>query len=252
MNLFTQAVTFTDPGPTSTTPTPITVYDIPSSIPLPSSLQELVTPDHNNSYWRSVELTAVKRMTNKWSMTASFLGTWANTPNNYTTAGAVGGSGTGVIPYYPTYAYYNEARTYNSNFRVFGTYQAKWGVIISPIFRFQLGPQLAREVVVTGLRIGTITVPVDPVGSYRQENLAIFDTRIEKQFTFKDRYKIGVFFDAFNINNSNAAQPSGGEDNVTGTKTTTVNGQKVTYQRFLAPLSVISPRIVRLGVKFSF
>jgi hypothetical protein len=107
-------------------------------------------------------------------------------------------------------------------------------------------------VVITGLRIGTITVPVDSVGAYRQENVHIIDTRVEKRFTFHERYQLGVFFDAFNINNSNAAQPSSGEDNITGTKTTTVNGQKVTYQRFLAPLSVVSPRIVRLGVKFSF
>ena len=251
-NLFTQVGTFTDPGPTSTTPTQITTYDIPANIALPSSLQELVTADHNNSYWKSVELTATKRMTTKWSMTASFLGTWANKPNNYATSGGTGSSGTGVLPYYPTYALFNEARTYDSNFRIFGTYNAKWGIVITPIYRFQLGPQLAREVVVTGQRIGTITVPVTPVGAYRQENLHIIDTRVEKRFNFHDRYQVGVFFDAFNINNSNAAQPASGEDNITGTKTTTVNGQKVTYQRFLAPLSVVSPRIVRLGVKFSF
>jgi hypothetical protein len=35
-------------------------------------------------------------------------------------------------------------------------------------------------------------------------------------------------------------------------QTIAVNGYKVTYQRFLAPTMVISPRIFRLGVKFSF
>jgi hypothetical protein len=58
-----------------------------------------------------------------------------------------------------------------------------------------------------------------------------------------------LFFDAFNINNSNAAQ---NQDNVTAFKTITVNGTKTTYERFLSPTTVISPRIFRIGAKFTF
>jgi hypothetical protein len=144
---------------------------------------------------------------------------------------------------------FNTARTYNSNFKVFATYKAKWGIVLSPILRYQLGAQLNRELVVSGLRVGSLTIPVEPVGAYRQDNITIFDVRAEKRFTFKERYQVGLFFDAFNINNTNAAQ---NQDNVTGTKTISVNGSKVTYQRFLSPTTVISPRIFRLGVKFSF
>jgi hypothetical protein len=255
-NLFTKIGTFTDPGPTGTTPTQITTYDIPvtAGSPLPASLQEIVTPDKNNSFWRSIEFTAIKRLTNKWSMTATFLGTWSNTPNDFTvgstalTAASPGG-GTGLIPYYPTLSQYNEARVYNSNFRIYGTYNAKWGIVISPIYRFQLGTPYAREVTVTGLNIGTIVLPVDPVGTYRTQNISIFDTRVEKRFKIKERYEVGVFFDAFNINNSNADIT---QDPITGTKSTVVNGVKLSYQRFDAPTSVVSPRIFRLGAKFSF
>jgi hypothetical protein len=60
---------------------------------------------------------------------------------------------------------------------------------------------------------------------------------------------VGLFFDAFNIANSNGDQ---NQDNVTALKTITVNGQKVTYERFLSPTTVISPRIFRVGAKFTF
>lgn len=254
-NLFTKIVNFTDPGPTGTSPGTIPVYDIPVATggSLPVSSQEVVTPDSNNSYWKSVEFTAIKRMTSKWSMTATYLGTWGNTPNNFvpgsTITAAGPGGGSGVIPYQPNYSLYNEARTFNANFRLFATYNAKWGIVVSPVYRFQLGTPFAREVTVSGLNIGTITIPVDPVGTYRTDNISIFDTRVEKRFTFKERYQVGVFFDAFNINNSNAAQT---EDPVTGTKSTVVNGVKYTYQRFEAPTLVVSPRIFRIGAKFSF
>jgi hypothetical protein len=62
--------------------------------------------------------------------------------------------------------------------------------------------------------------------------------------------QIGLFFDAFNITNSNAAQ---NQDNVVGRRTVTLpSGEVVSYQRFLRPTTIISPRIYRLGFKVSF
>ena len=244
-SLYTNPVTITDPGPTGNTPTPITVWDIPSGVTLQPSLQEWQTPNTNNSYYRNIELTASRRMTGRWSMTASFLGTWGTAPQNPTSAGAT----SNIVPAQPNILEFNTARTYNENFKVFGTYNAFWGIVISPIYRFQLGAQVARMLSVNGLRVGSLAVPLDAVGSCQQNNVAIFDTRVEKRVRFRERYEVGLFFDAFNIGNSNADQ---NQDNFTGTKTVTVSGQKVTYQRFLAPTTVISPRIFRLGVKFSF
>jgi hypothetical protein len=244
-SLYTNPVTVTDPGPTGTSPSPITVWDIPAGVTLPASLQEWQTPNGNNSYYRNIEATASRRMTKKWSMTGTFLATWSTTPYNPTSAGA----SSNIVPAQPNILRYNLASYYNENFRIFGTYVAKWGIVISPIYRYQLGAQFARMLTVNGLRVGSLSVPLDPLNSYRQNNIAIFDTRVEKRLTFHERYQIGLFFDAFNIGNSNADQ---NQDNFTGTKTITVNGQKVTYQRFLSPTTVISPRIFRLGAKFSF
>jgi hypothetical protein len=244
-SLFTNPVSVTDPGPDGTTPTPITVYDIPAGVSLPGSLQQWETPDSNNSYFRNIEFTATRRMAGRWSMSGSFLGTWSTVPQNPTSAGVA----SNIVPSQPNISLYNLARTYNANVHIFGTYQAKWGIVISPILRYQLGTPINRLLSVNGLRVGSLTIPLTPVGAYRQDNVALLDIRLEKRFTFHDRYQIGLFFDAFNINNSNANQ---NQDNVTGTKTAVISGSKVTYQRFLAPTTVISPRIFRLGVKFSF
>jgi hypothetical protein len=63
------------------------------------------------------------------------------------------------------------------------------------------------------------------------------------------RRRLGLFFDPFNITNSNAAQTL---DNVTGRRTTTVDGASVEYQRFLRPTVILAPRVYRFGIKMDF
>jgi hypothetical protein len=242
-SLYTQPVIVNDPGPTGTGTNPITVWDIPAGTPVPASSTELETPGWNNTYYRNFELTVTKRANARWSMSGTFLGTW--------TTGLVtpGSSYTITAPTQPNFLEYNNYTTYNSNLRLYGTYHAKWGLLITPIYRFQLGAPLQRVLPVNGLHAGNLTIPVGAFGQYRQNDISIFDVRVEKYLKFKERYQVGLFFDAFNILNSNAAQ---NQDNVTAFKTISVNGQKVTYERFLAPTTVISPRIFRLGAKFTF
>jgi hypothetical protein len=242
-SIYTNPITVNDPGPAGTGTNPITVWDIPPGVSVPASSTILSTPGWNSTYFRNIELTVTKRAGARWSMSGTFLSTWStglvSPGTSYTTTAAT----------QPNFLLYNNFTTHNLNARVYGTYRAKWGILITPIYRFQLGAPIQRMLTVTGLRAGTLTIPVGALGQYRGDNISIFDTRVEKTFKFHERYQVGLFFDAFNINNSNAAQ---NQDNVTAFKTITVNGQKVTYQRFLAPTTVISPRIFRIGAKFSF
>jgi hypothetical protein len=251
-SLFTNPVTKIDPGPTGTGSTPITVWDIPATSPLPPSLQQWQSPDGNDSYFRNLDFSVTKRMSQNWTLAGSFLGTWSTSPINGLSGSGFATNttiGNPTLPLNPNTAQYNIASVYNSNFRVFGTYNAKWGITITPVFRYQLGAPMARYITVSGLHVGSETIPVTPLGAYRQDNVAIFDTRVEKHFTFKDHYVVGLFFDAFNLNNSNADQAQG---NIVATKSTVVSGTKVSYQGFLSPTTVIAPRVFRLGGKFTF
>ena len=98
-------------------------------------------------------------------------------------------------------------------------------------------------------RTGTLSDLVDPVGSYRTDNVWLFDTRLQKQFKLGEHVRVDGFFDAFNILNSNANQT---QDNTTGVKAATVAGVSYSYQRFLSPTSILPPRVFRLGMRFSF
>src|SRR5262249_45084138 len=127
-----------------------------------------------------------------------------------------------------------------------------YGIIVTPVLRYQHGTPISRIVNVP-MRVaanGQFGYAVDPTGAWRQDDVAIFDTRVEKQFRVGRQQYVGVFFDAFNINNSNAAQ---NQDNVVGRRTVTLtSGEVVNYQRFLRPTTIISPRILRIGFKVGF
>jgi len=75
---------------------------------------------------------------------------------------------------------------------------------------------------------------------------------VEKTFSIKERYHIAGLIDLYNMFNSNANQVqdtiSGRSAGPAGTSTD-ADGK---YQRFLRPTSVIAPRLLRLGVRFTF
>jgi hypothetical protein len=221
--------TFTNPAGQSQS---IVVYDYPAGLKIPASFSILSTPDWNNAFYRNIEFGATERLTSKWQLSANYLGTWSDYLITPTAT-------------QPNILQYNQAGVFNANLRVSGIYRAPWGLTISPIYRFQLGQSLQEIVPISGLLSGTQNIPLGPLGQYRTQNIGILDTRIEKYITFKEKFKVGVFFDAFNILNNNADQT---QDNTVGTKT--YNG--VPYQRFLSAQTITSPRIFRVGAKFTF
>jgi hypothetical protein len=247
-NLFSLPTTKIDPGPDGIAGTAddasITLYDIPKG-QVPASQLQVQAPNGNSEYYRSVELTINKRMSSHFMAVFNYYKVWADYPQIQPSGS---GFNTGVATN-PDMAINNEARTTNWASHLTGTYEGRWGINVSPVLRMQSGTPLPRYATFTGLNIGSIIVPVSPVGSYRSDNIYVFDTRVEKYFRFRDRYRVGVFFDAFNLNNSNAANT---QDANTGVRTAFVNGSKVSYQRFLSPTVILPPRVFRVGGRFSF
>lgn len=240
-SLYTQQVAAYDPGPDGVKGNAddkgsFTVWDIPSSSALPPSKKQYQTPDDNNQHYKNLEFTLTKRMSRRWMLQGSYYYTWGDYLLN----------GHPVSP--------NDLINNNVDFTLWtakltGSYQAPWGILIAPVVRGQAGAPLDRIVQVTGLRSGTFNAPVDPVGAWRQDNVWLVDTRISKQFTFHERFRLSGLFDVFNMLNSNADQ---NQDNVTGVRTLILKGQTTTYQRFLRPTTVVGPRVFRLGVRFQF
>jgi hypothetical protein len=235
--LYTDVRTFRDPGVDGTLGTSddgaeIVVNDIPSGQVPPSRTIEQTIGDIL-AIDRAFDVTLTKRMSRRWSLQTNFLYNW-DRDRGYVQN--------------PNQERFNDRTVTTWAWKANGTWQAPGGVIVTPAVRHQSGDPLAR-VVQVGLRVGTLSYQAEEPGAYREDNIWIFDTRVEKRFRFAATRSVGLFFDAYNITNSNAAQS---QDSVVGRRTTTVDGASVNYQRFLRPTSILAPRVFRFGLKVAF
>jgi hypothetical protein len=240
-SLYTEARTAADPGPDGIAGTAddggtISYVDIPAASIVPSQVLRTTSPD-NRSTAKNVDFTLTKRLRHRWSVVANYLYTWSEDR---------------TLVQNPNQAVNNPQKYTAWTFKVFGTYQAPYGLVVTPVVRHQSGTPIARIVQVPqrAASSGQLSFAVDPTGAWRQDNVTIFDTRVEKRLRVDARRELGLFFDAFNIGNSSAAQ---NQDNVVGRRTVTLpSGELVNYQRFLRPTTLIGPRIYRLGFKIAF
>lgn len=248
-SLYTSTVTVRDPGPDGTLGNGddgpnFTVFDIPTGVTIPTSRTETRTVEDIIGIDRSFDITLTKRMSNRWSGLVNFLYNWDRDR--------------GFVQQ-PNQARFNDSTVTTWAFRVNGTYMGPWGLVISPSLRHQAGDPLSRIIQATSgvdergvtrsIRIGTVNYQGEEPGAYREDHVTIFDTRVEKRFRLGNA-NLGVFFDAFNLNNTNASQSA---DSVVGRRTTTLpSGEVVNYQRFLRPTGTLPPRIYRLGLRYSF
>jgi len=223
------------------------IWDIPVGVTIPTSRTMTQTVAGILGIDRAFDLTVTRRMRNNWSLMTNFLYNWDHDR--------------GFVQN-PNSERFNDRTVTLWAFKVVGTYRAPWGIVVSPSVRHQAGDPLSRNVSATrGVDLGTgvtrnlrvsRTYQGEGPGSYREDNITLFDARLEKRFRMRNLagHELGLFFDVFNINNSNASQST---DSTIGRRTVRLEtGEVVEYQRFLRPTGVLSPRIVRLGVKYTF
>jgi hypothetical protein len=176
-------------------------------------------------HYKTVEASANKRLSNKWALQAGGSRTWSDSftaPNN-----------PNVIP---------ETDNTRWDFKVSGTYEAPYGIRLSPLLRHQAGANFARTISVgsaPATAVGAIfsgTIQAEPANARRHDNITVLDLRAERAFTFGRNVRLRGFFDLFNITNSNAVE----------TRTVT------TGTSFLRATAVLAPRTARLGARFSW
>ena len=130
------------------------------------------------------------------------------------------------------------------DFKLSGTYEAPFGIRLSPL-RPSPGRRELRAPVLGRRRAcataaGAIfsgTINVEPVNSRRHDNITVLDLRADRGFTLARQHaRPRASLDLFNITNSNAAE----------TRTIT------TGTAFLRPTAVLAPRTARVGARLSF
>ncbi len=175
--------------------------------------------------YKTIEASMTKRYSNKWSAVLGGSHTWSrNFPRGF--------------PNDP-----NAPSVEDTNYwdiKLSGSYDAPWGLQLSPVLRHQAGLNFARQVVVpasAATAAGLIyngTIFAESADSRRQDNIWVFDVRTQKSFDISSTLKLRFFLDLFNLTNSHASE--------TITETTGLS--------FLKPANILAPRTARVGFRF--
>jgi hypothetical protein len=120
------------------------------------------------------------------------------------------------------------------NYKLIGRYTLPFDIGLSGSWKLQSGVQWGRTVSVAFPGDGTRTVRVEPLDANRAPNVSIVDFRFDKSFRMRNT-RLTAMVDIFNAANYGT---------VTAFRQTTVNYQEVT--------GILDPRVLRLGVRFSF
>lgn len=238
-----------DPGPDGVVGTGddgnlITVYDLdPDVLAATSSSANTVTtnaPFGEGSDHYTWEVSGAKRMSNHWSLNASFSKTWSrDVPNSSSPfGGATGPSANAAYGTTPNDFIGTDqgGRKNYTNWqgKVAATLLLPGDLKLSPVFRNQSGDPFGRIIVVR-MNYGNQLVQVEPESANRVSNVNLLDLRMEKGFGFKG-FRLSGFLDVFNILNANAEQDINQSSGAT----------------YLRPLNIISPRVARIGAKIEF
>jgi len=119
--------------------------------------------------------------------------------------------------------------------KAWGTFQAPWKIVLTPMLRHQSGQPFGRTTTVS-MNYGVIRVLAEPVGTRRMDSMTLLDVRVEREFLRAGSGRFSLFLDVFNLFNANYAED--------------VNW--ASGSSFLQPLAVVPPRIARLGLRASF
>ena len=194
------------------------------------------TPD--NGKYKTFEFSLNKRQSHNYSLGAGFGYTWQHD-----------------FPYgYPEHAERaGRLRLTDHSGKANGTYNAKWGILLSAVYRIQAGTNYARRVSVSAPascactfsagagRTGSFATPslsataifATPYNAYRQDNISVVDLRVEKTVPLGSQVKVRLFVDGFNLTNQYAAE-------------TIANLAGANFQQ---PTAILGPRTARIGAR---
>ena len=186
----------------------------------PTTQVEMNLPQY--SRFKTFETAINKRYGSRWSASVGGAYTWMdNFPNGY--------------PQNPNQPGAEDRTVWN--FKASGSYDAAWGIRLSPVLRHQSGVNYARTGTLTfpaGVTATGTGIYLEPSNANREDNIWVFDVRAEKTATLTGRARVRMFFDLFNITNSHASETI---SRATGTG----------YQK---PSAILAPITARLGFRF--
>ena len=132
-------------------------------------------------------------------------------------------------------AFNNYLDYWHWQYKALASYELPYGIGVSGSVRVTKGEPYGRSLNIAGLTQGSLTLTVEPQGTFFYDTVKLVDLRFSKGVVV-GRSRLEGLFDLFNITNSSAVLST---NNQTGTS-------------YGAVLTTVNPRIARLGVRWSF
>ena len=207
--------------------------------------------------YRALELSVVKRMSDRWQMQTSYvfsrldgvqngISTSSGTircdacldftnPNN--ALDFVGGSGRG-------------ANDQPHAFKILGSYQAPFGVTLGGNYQYLTGLPRDRRLTVA-LAQGSRDIPVERRGTYRADDLSLLSVRADKAFRFSG-HAAAVLVELHNALNSSAGQTDYGTRTQNFASQGAFDAARLTTSYFGRIQEIVAPRVLKLGFRVNF
>ena len=242
---------FADAGPDNILHTAddrtITGYDVPAAYLGKDVFFHTNSP--YKQYYKGLELTVNKRMSNRWQMMGSYV--WSRLDGAIVSSSApFGGDPNNPNSLINTV----EGRGENDQphaFKLIGSYVAPWGITLGANYQALSGLPRDRRITLA-LKQGSTSVLAEPRGTYRADRLSLLSLRADKSFHLDARRAVGIIVELHNALNSSAGQNSWGVTTQSFASQAVFDARRATTSYFGRTQEIVAPRILKLGVKFVF
>lgn len=215
---------------------PLTLYTLNAATASLVNYYTITNIKELNAYsYNGVEFTATKRLSSKWMVLGGL--TIQRTKGDYSagTPNALSDDFNDPnrdINRQNNYLFLDSTYVWKIN----GVYEFPWKISTSLNFQHYTGYPFRPTEVFTGLGQGSETVALLPQGQLRYPSVNVADMRISRVFTFRERFKLDVMADLFNLGNVN-----------------TITAEVASYgANYLKPTGLVNPFVARFGLKLEF
>jgi hypothetical protein len=206
--------------------TNLTLLGMPTAQAAQFPATQVVTTTPEFSRYKTVEVSLNKRYSGRWSASMGGAYTWLHDFPQ------------GDYPLNPNLPYDDERTIWSV--KASGSYDAPYGIRISPVLRHQSGANFGRSFTVSAPAVTGLTASgtafAEPANANREDNIWVFDVRVEKSLNLTRRIRLRAYLDAFNIANSHASETTA----------------RATGPQYRKPTAILAPFTTRVGFRVLF
>jgi hypothetical protein len=185
--------------------------------------------------FHNFEISGTRRQTGRWSLSGSFSMRWNKDLEDQYFGNRVRATEPVTTPNDLINTDNGRLNFTTWSVKVNGSIDGPWKFRFTPALRHQSGQPYGR-IVVASLNYGSQQILAEPISARRQDNINVFDIRVERPVKLMGSQRLSPFFDIYNLSNSNAAS------NITWNS----------GANFELPATIIGPRIMRFGMKYDW